>query len=324
VARIQKQLATPVAFIIFNRPELTSAVFAAIAKAKPTVLLVISDGPRDGVIGELETVLLCREIATRVDWPCEVLTNFSDSNLGCRDRVSSGLDWVFTNVEEAIILEDDCLPSADFFHFTSELLAKYRFDERVGSVCGSSSPAAPSQVTDSYYFSLFPAIWGWGTWARVWKNYDVRIRHWPELRNSNITGKLLKTKRAAMFWKSNFDEVYAGRIDTWDYQFSLLHWTKNLLSIVSTKNLVSNIGFGLEATHTLDPNSVFANNPSEEMKFPLTHPRVVARDTDRDENTERQKFNQSLRRIFLTRIFNRLPRVLKASIRRFYSKTTKK
>ena len=312
------------AFIIFNRPELTSAVFAAIAKAKPKVLLLISDGPRESVVGELETVLLCREIATQVDWPCEVLTNFSDSNLGCRDRVSSGLDWVFTNVEEAIILEDDCLPSEDFFHFTSELLEKYRFDERVGSVCGSSSLAAVSQGSDSYYFSLFPEIWGWGTWARVWKNYDVRIRDWPELRTSNLPVKLLETKRAAKFWKANLDDVYAGRIDTWDYQFSLLHWTRNLLSIVSTKNLVSNIGFGLKATHTLDPNSVFANKPAEDMQFPLTHPRIMARDTDRDENTERQKFNQPLWRIDLTRIFNRLPRVLKVGIRKFYSKTIKR
>ena len=119
-------LNTPVAFLIFNRPDTTQLVFNEIAKARPPKLLVVADGARTNKSGEAELCARTREIINQVDWECEVLTNYSDSNLGCRARVSSGLDWIFKQVPEAIILEDDCLPDPSFFRFCEEMLARYR------------------------------------------------------------------------------------------------------------------------------------------------------------------------------------------------------
>ena len=152
------QLKTAVAFIIFNRPDTTELVFREIAKAKPPVLLVVADGPRLGHQEEPELCAATRAIIGRVNWDCEVLTNYSDVNLGCKLRVSSGLDWVFDQVEEAIILEDDCLPHQSFFQFCEELLSKYRDDERIAMISGNNIQLGRKRTKDSYYFSIFPAL----------------------------------------------------------------------------------------------------------------------------------------------------------------------
>ena len=120
------QLNTPVAFLIFNRPHTTQRVFAEIAKARPPKLLVVADGPRNDRPGEAELCAQTRAIIDQVDWDCEVLTHYADKNMGCKKRIASGIDWVFTQVEEAIILEDDCLPEASFFQFCEENLAPAR------------------------------------------------------------------------------------------------------------------------------------------------------------------------------------------------------
>ena len=142
---------TPVAFLIFNRPDTTAKVFEAIRQAKPPKLLVVADGPRSDNPSEAEKCQAAREIIEQVDWECEVLTNYSDVNLGCKTRVSSGLDWVFDNVEEAIILEDDCLPHPSFFPFCEKLLDNYRDDKRIMDIRRNNmqyGPKLPSKVTD--------------------------------------------------------------------------------------------------------------------------------------------------------------------------------
>ena len=145
------QLKTPVAFIIFNRPDTTERVFAEIVKAKPPKLLVVGDGPRANREGDAAKVAAARAITKRVDWPCEVLTNFSEVNLGCKVRVSSGLDWVFEQVPEAIILEDDCLPHQTFFRFCEELLERYRDDQRIGMISGDNFQFGHTINDDSYF-----------------------------------------------------------------------------------------------------------------------------------------------------------------------------
>ena len=169
------QLSTPVAFIIFNRPDTTARVFAEIAKARPPKLLVVGDGPRANRDGEADRVAEARAIIKNVDWPCEVLTNFSTPNLGCKKRVSSGIDWIFEQVEEAIILEDDCLPDPSFFQFCEEMLARYRHDDRIAMISGDNFLFGQVPVPESYYFSRYCHIWGWASWRRAWKDYDVNI-----------------------------------------------------------------------------------------------------------------------------------------------------
>ena len=268
-------LTTPVVFIIFNRPELAARVFSEIVKVRPTQLFVISDGPRRNICGEAARVAQSRAIIERVNWPCKILTNYSDHNMGCRARVSSGIDWVFQQVSEAIVLEDDCLPDITFFRFCQELLEKYRHDQRVGMISGNNFQFNFTINSDSYYFSNLNHIWGWATWADRWQNdYDVELRHWPRVRDENRVRDWFATQQERDAFAFNLDRTYALEIDTWDYQWNFGSRLNGRLSIMPNVNLISNIGFGVEATHTKEHNE-FSNLPTTPIVFPLQHPTAI-------------------------------------------------
>ena len=265
-------LNTPVAFIIFNRPDTTQKVFGEISKARPPKLLVIGDGARPNRPGEAERVAATRAIIQQVNWPCEVLCNFSDRNLGCKVRVSSGLDWVFEQVPEAIILEDDCLPDPSFFRFCEELLEKYRENQRVGMISGDNFQFGRRYNEDSYYFSRYMHIWGWATWRDRWSGtYDVNMSSWPHMRDSDGFAKLIGNAKEAAFWTRIFNDVYFGKVDTWDHQWAYANWVNKRYGILPTVNLISNIGFGADATHTVRASNL-ASLPTYSMGFPLLHP----------------------------------------------------
>jgi len=238
-----------VVFLIYNRPELTARVFAEIAKVKPSKLLVVADGPKNAVKLDADKVERTRKIVEKIDWPCEVLRNYSDVNLGCKKRVSSGLDWAFGQVEEAIILEDDCLPDSSFFSFCQELLNKYRNDDRIMHI-GGAYVHLGRQIEYSYYFSQYNYIWGWATWRRAWRYYDVEMKMWPRIRQEPLLKGLFSEARESAYWRKVFDNVYNGELDTWDIQWEFACWINGGLSIVPSVNLVSNIGFGVDGTHT--------------------------------------------------------------------------
>ncbi len=290
---MSRQLETAVAFIIFNRPDTTERVFAEIAKAKPPKLFVIADGPRLGHPTDSEDCTAARAIVDRVDWNCEVLANFSPVNLGCKRRVSSGLDWVFDTVEKAIILEDDCVPHPTFFRFCEELLEQYQDDERVVQINGVNFQLGRKRTEYSYYFSRYNHIWGWASWRRAWKNYDVDMRTWPEIKKGRWLRDLLVGKDAVRYWTRMFDKVFHGHIDTWDYQWTFACWIHGGLSIAPHTNIISNIGFSQEATHTKKAN-VFSALPHEPMLFPLRHPPFVIRDAIADDYTCARMFNRGL------------------------------
>lgn len=276
------RLKTPVAFLIFNRPETTERVFREIAKAKPRKLLVVADGARPDRAGEAEKCVSTRAIIERVDWDCEVLKNYSNVNLGCKRRVSSGLDWIFETVEEAIVLEDDCLPSPSFFPFCEELLNRYREDDRVMQICGSNFLNGWRRNEYSYYFSKYGPIWGWASWRRAWNFYDVEMKLWPEIKERNIYEDFCQNKIEAEHRKKILDMVYDGNIDTWDYQWGFAKFINSGLSITPSVNLISNIGFGIGATHTKDTQNPFAEMALSEMTFPLLHPRFICVDAQSD------------------------------------------
>jgi hypothetical protein len=273
-------LRTPVAFIIFNRPDRTERVFAEIAKVRPARLLVVADGPRNP--SEQDECAATRAIIDRVDWDCEVLTNFSDVNLGCKRRVSSGLDWVFDQVEEAIILEDDCQPDPTFFPFCTELLEKFRDDERVSMICGSNFQQGKQRSPYSYFFGLQVTVWGWASWRRVWRNYDVEMRRWPELKDTSWLSDLLQNPVAARYWRETFEGTFRGDFDTWDYQMFFSWWSQNSLALIPDRNLVTNIGFGAAATRTRDALPSMADLPVKAMDFPLEHPPDVSLNREAD------------------------------------------
>ena len=266
-------ISTPVAFFIFNRPDLTKIVFDAIAQAKPKQLLVVADGPR--VSAEAEKCQITRSVIDQIDWECEVLINYSEKNMGCKHRVSSGLDWVFAQVEEAIILEDDCLPAPSFFDFCETLLDRYRHDERIMMISGDNFQNGQPTNDYSYYFSKYTHIWGWASWRRAWQYYDVNMTTWPEYKKSNAICSVCEDPCEQKFWIDTFDRVFDGAVDTWDYQWLYASWCQSGLSILPNSNLISNIGFGIDGTHTYN-DSPWARLPIADI-WEIKHPPFMVR-----------------------------------------------
>lgn len=270
---------TPVAIIIFRRPDLTRRVLEVLAQVQPKKLMIIADGARPDRPGEAEACAAARAAAECITWDCEVLKNYSDVNLGCGPRPASGISWVFDQVEEAIILEDDCVPHPSFFQFCSELLALYRNDERVMHINGSTYRHEPAKVAHSYYFSQFIGCWGWATWRRAWKQFDYSVQLWPEFRENGWLEALVDNNEAAMrYWSDKFQRAYERQpgLTYWDYQWAFACWAFSGLGIVPAHNLISNIGCGNDATHTFD--HPHGNVPAQPMPFPLRHPSMILHD----------------------------------------------
>ncbi|MBD2464227.1 methyltransferase domain-containing protein [Oscillatoria sp. FACHB-1407] len=281
-------LTTPVAFLIFNRPELTARVFQAIANAKPKKLLVVADGPR--FPEEAEKCRKAREVINQVDWDCEVLTNFSEHNLGCKRRVSSGINWVFSEVEEAILLEDDCLPVPSFFSYCQALLERYRNDSRIMHISGNNFQFGIERTKYSYYFSRYPHIWGWATWRRAWQHYDVDMQGWLDFKEAGLISSMFEHPQEQILWTQLLDQAYRGEVDTWDYPWGYTVWSQTGLSILPRVNLVTNIGFGADATHTTPgSNNPLANLPTEDL-WELEHPPYVAMNREADLYTYEKVF----------------------------------
>lgn len=274
-------LTTPVLFLIFNRPDKTQKVFNAIRQAKPKQLFIAADGPRPDREGEIEKYQKARQIATSVDWDCEVKTLFRDKNLGCKIAVSSAIDWFFKNVEEGIILEDDCLPSQSFFWFCQELLKYYRNDTRIMQISGNNFQFGRIRGEGSYYFSKYAHVWGWATWRRAWKHYDVHMKNFEEFKRDNKIINIFKRKQQQKYWIRVFQLVYDGKINTWDYIWVFICFINGGLCIMPNKNMVSNIGFSREALHTKDENSILSKVKTEEITE-IIHPEFVLVDQEAD------------------------------------------
>jgi len=275
----------PVALIIFNRPDVTSRVAEIVAKAGPSQVFVIADGPRLDRPGEAEKCAATRAVIERIDWPCEVVKKYSNVNLGCGRAPAAGLDWVFEQTDRAIILEDDCLPHSTFFRYCDELLGLYQDDERIMQIAGSNFQGGRQRGDASYFFSRFKICWGWATWRRAWRHMDMSVKLWPQLRDTSWLVDLVGDARAAEHWATKFEGAFraAGLIDYWDYQWLFATWVQGGLCVMPNLNLISNIGFGEEATHTTWAENKWANLPLEEMPFPLRHPSSIARDEQADD-----------------------------------------
>src|SRR6266436_1085855 len=304
-------LETPIAFISFNLPHTTARVFAEIARARPHKLLMVADGTRADHPGDRQKCEATREIVEQIDWDCEVLKRFSDVNLGCKLAVSSGIDWVFSQVEEAIILEDDCLPHPSFFRFCAELLEKFRDDERVAAIAGTNLLLDWPRDSQSYHFSFIGGIWGWATWRRAWQYYDPEIKSWPQVLSDGIVEGLFPNPSHSSFWKDVMQQVYDQRINTWDLQWLLACWLQNGWLIVPRVNLISNIGAGVDATHHQDDSFPFANQPAAEIGFPLEHPTFMTRNYALDDALSEAYYSIKIDSI-TTRLRRRVGKLLPA------------
>jgi hypothetical protein len=275
-------LSTPVAFIIFNRPDLTEMVFKAIAQVKPKKLLIIADGPR--FPEEAEKCQKTRSIINKVNWDCEVLTNYSEKNLTSPIRCSSGIDWVFSQVEEAIILEDDCVPTRSFFYFCQTLLEYYRNDKRIMHISGNNFQNSNNTTPYSYYFSKYPHVWGWASWRRAWTKFDFQMKTWPKFKEERMMEFICEDLYERKYWTSIFDKCVFHSDPHWDYAWTYASWRQNGLSILPNSNLVSNIGFRSDATRTKLKESPLSKLPTTDI-WEIEHPPFIVRHKEADSYT---------------------------------------
>ena len=281
----------PVLFLVFNRPEPTQQVFQAIRAYQPSRLYVAADGPRPEKGGEWTLCAETRSVLKGVDWDCKVETLFRDRNLGCGTAVSEAINWFFDQEEEGIILEDDCLPDPSFFSFCEEMLDRYRDHPEVGSVSGNNFLPRGLHMEQPYGFSKYVQIWGWATWRRFWKNYDFKlVGEWSEW--DEIIRRVNPVQNQANYWAEILKTLRAGLIDTWDYQVMFSSWRHDYVHIFPCRNLVTNLGYGADATHT-NFKSPLADLPKDAIKdYRVTLP--VAVDVEVDNATFYFRFLESL------------------------------
>lgn len=269
-----------VLLLVFNRPDVTARVFGAVRAARPPRLYLAADGPRPGRLPEAEACAAVRRLVLDgIDWPCTVHTRLLDDNRGCRRAVSEAISWFFGHEEAGIILEDDCLPDPTFFPYCETLLHHYRHDTRVMHISGSTTLPGPARDPDySYYFSGHAAIWGWATWRRAWQHYDVDSALLPELSRKRYFWRLFLNAWEERQLLPPLWDTHRGQLDTWDYQWSFAVLAQSGLSITPAVNLISNIGFGGNATHTANAVHPWANLPTRPLPLPLRHPPFMLRD----------------------------------------------
>lgn len=281
----------PILFLIFNRPKTTKRTLETIRQIRPSRIYIAADGPRSTIISDFHACAETREIATTIDWDCDVHTLFREDNQGCRQGVSGAIDWFFKQEQEGIILEDDCVPDRSFYRYCRILLEKYRHDERIMSISGNNFLQGWRRSNNSYYYSRYAHCWGWATWRRAWNHYDADLTLWPEFKQhvylKDVEPNSFFFQR---YWTTIFDRCASNQIDSWAYIWMFSCWAANGLTCLPSENLVSNIGFGQDGTHTTNHQAAFANLPTSSMKFPLVQPNIVVRDSLADMRTDRLLF----------------------------------
>lgn len=277
----------PVLLLVFNRPDKTRQVLDQLRQVRPTGLFVAADGPRPGRADDAARCAETRKLVDEIDWPCTVQTLFSESNLGCKRGVEAGISWFFSQVEAGIILEDDCVPAPDFFPFCAQLLERYRDADDVMMVSGTNLLGQWKPESQSYHFSHGYSIWGWATWRRAWAQYDPSLSAWREPAARATLREVLGEDQARAL-AAQLDGVTAGRIDTWDFPWTMTMALRRAVNAVPSRNLVTNIGFDSDATHTKNEWSQRAGLATHELTFPLRHPQSRAADRDFDRLVHQQ------------------------------------
>lgn len=273
----------PVLFIVFNRPDTTEIVFQRIREMRPAKLFVAADGPRKLKHGEKEKCEAVRKlIVDGVDWPCDLQVKFSDINLGCGEAESSAMLWFFEAVGEGIVIEDDTLPDKSFFYYCKELLETYRNDDTVRMIGGDNFQKGKVWGDGSYYFSNYIHSWGYASWWRAWKDYDFTLDNIDDAEFNSLLDQQFNDPAEKSYWWGVYKAFRDGKCDTWDFQFLFTMWKKRGRSIIPNTNLVTNIGFGNNATHTTNVNDPLANNPVGSINK-IIHPvsKSIASEADR-------------------------------------------
>lgn len=280
---------SPVAIIVYNRAEEALLVLKEIFKYQPKELFIIADGPK---LNDSEDKKKCEEVKKIIDsfnWDCKVNVNYSSHNLGLKKRVITGLNWLFSKVERAIILEDDCVPSDDFFNFCDEMLEYYKDETDIGCITGVNFQDNITRGQYSYYFSKYNHCWGWAAWRRSWDLFSEDLSFWPEYRKSKAWKSKFSLYREKLFWTKHFDYCYSNDVNSWAANWALSLFFHESLTVTPQKNLISNVGHGENSTHTSDKNSKFSNMPTYELKN-IAHPPGIRLNNDADDYTFNSHF----------------------------------
>lgn len=296
---------TPILFIIFNREDTVRRSFEIIRNRRPTRLYIAADGPRNNKDGEKVLCESTRKIVENIDWPCVVHRKYRDENVGTKINMSEAITWFFENEEEGIILEDDCLPNQTFFTFCEVLLSKYRNVDKVKMISGNNFQFGKTYGNESYYFSLLPSIWGWATWRRAWKDYDITMKSYPEFKKSKKIRHMLHDTNMQRFMLGLFEKVYKNQMNTWAARWIFAIYDKGGVAILPSVNLVSNVGFGETATHTKS-DTVLDSIKAESIET-IIHPAHIAI----NEEADRASFYAIYYRPLHRRIFDKLKRFVK-------------
>jgi len=316
---------SPILFIVFNRYSAALQVFKAIKKARPPRLYFAADGARTKE--EWKKCNAVRSIIELVDWPCEVFTLFSNVNLGVKLGETAAMDWFFENEEEGIILEDDTFPDSTFFPFCDEMLEKYRDDTRIWNItCTNHMTKYDRNNAKSYHFTKhrYGAYWGWACWRRVWVKYDVDMKVYPKVRGKEILESHFLNSEERDEVYNLLDHTLNGNINSWDYQMDLARIINQGYVIIPNMNLISNIGFGQEGTHTVNENDRRSKNDLVSMEFPLDHPEEITEDFKRDELYFRKYIRTTHFRRFKNLVKNALPSVLDEAVTPFFRSVQKR
>ncbi len=271
----------PVVLIMFNRPTTTAEVFAKIREYAPEQLFVVADGPRAHKQKEEVLCQQTREVI-QIDWDCQLTTIYSDQNLGCKQRVYTGLNEVFSSVEEAIILEDDCVPHIDFFHYCETMLDYYKDESQIVCISGFNATPEDPGMQESYSFTIIPESWGWATWKRAWSEIDLNMTGWPAYRQSKEFEELSYDLFFKLHWQQKFDDVYTGKTDSWAYPWMFSCWKGKKLTVLPKKNMIHNIGFSEMATHTKTLDPLQAKLAVHSVDYPLVHPTRIVQNVKAD------------------------------------------
>ena len=270
--------------VAWRRPHTTERVLDAIRAQAPSRLYVACDGPRPESPEEREKVLATRAlIEEKIVWDCEVQHLYSDTNQGCRLAVSRAIDWFFAHEEEGIVLEDDCVAHPEFFSYCEALLERYRHDERVWCISGNNFQDGHWRGDGSYYFSQYPHCWGWASWRRCWQHYDSDLSRWPRLRDSGLLQTIFPNPQERTFWSGIWETLYRdNKPDSWAYRWTFTCLVMGGITALPNRNLVSNIGFGSDATHTTDKK---ISHIMEDGLGRLRHPSFIIVDREADLHT---------------------------------------
>lgn len=269
---------TPLLIIVFNRPELTKKLIESLEAVKPKNIFVVADGAREGNKNDKALCREVRELFDNLNWSCNVTRKFRNKNLGCAKSVSQGITWFFERNEMGIILEDDCIADPSFFTFSETLLHHYKYHEDIFHISGNNFQFGKTRGKADYYFSVFNHIWGWATWKRAWDKFEFDI----EMNNVYEMRSFIDSEPIFQYFSRQFEAAINGKIDSWGFRWTFACWKNKGLSILPNKNLVTNIGFGPNATHTHQINSLQNNLPIHSMNTALTHPKIIKADKKAD------------------------------------------